>query len=69
MTTTTKHGVSLYVDRGYTEHWIVRDVEGRFWTVPPGENAWDRPQPFQPTEETRLTSIPGHYKYLLGLPV
>ena len=68
MTSTRKPALYLYVDKGCTEHWIVRDGEGRFWAVPPGENAWERRQPFQPTGEMELEPIPGHYKYMLGLP-
>jgi hypothetical protein len=59
---------AIFVDRACTEHWIVRDPEGNFWIVPPVENAWESRQPFQPTEETELESIPGHYKSMLGLP-
>jgi hypothetical protein len=69
MTAMEKPVVSLYVDKACREHWIVRDHEGRFWTVPSGENPWERRQPFEPTEETELEPIPGHYKYVLGLPV
>ena len=58
--------VGLYVDRTCPERWIVRDLQGRFWTVAPGENSWERRQPFQPTEETELEPIPSHYKYMIG---
>jgi hypothetical protein len=58
----------IFVDRTCTDHWIVRDPEGSFWIVPPVENAWDRRQPFQPTEVTELEAIPGHYRDMLGLP-
>jgi hypothetical protein len=37
--------------------------------VPSGENYWDRRRPFQPTEDTELEPVPGHYTYMLGLPV
>jgi hypothetical protein len=69
MTTNRKPAMSLYVAKGYPEHWVVRDGEGRFWVVPPGEDAWDRRQPFQPTGETELEAIPGHYMHMLGLPI
>jgi hypothetical protein len=69
MISTEKPVVGLYVDKGRPEHWIVRDHQGRFWMVPPGENAWERRQPYEPTEETELEPIPGHYQYVLGLPV
>ena len=59
---------AIYVDRSCTEHWIVRDPEGSFWIVPSVENAWDNRRPFQPTEETELEPIPGHYRSMLGLP-
>jgi hypothetical protein len=60
--------VGLYVDKACPAHWIVRDRDGRFWIVPPGEDAWERRQPFQPTGETELEAIPGHYLYMIGLP-
>jgi hypothetical protein len=59
---------ALFVDRACTEHWIVRDPEGNFWIVPPVENAWESRQRFYPTEETDLEAIPGHYRFMLGLP-
>ena len=58
--------VALYVDRA-TQQWIVRDVEGNFWSLPSTDNPWDERQPFTPAEETELEPVPGHYKYLLGL--
>jgi hypothetical protein len=63
-----KRMVAIFVDRACPERWIVRDAEGSFWTVPPAENPWDLREPFQPTEETELEPVPGHYKYLLGIP-
>jgi hypothetical protein len=69
MITTEKLVVGLYVDKTCPDCWIVQDHEGQFWAVPPGQNSWDRREPFQPTEETVLEPIPGHYKYVLGLPV
>jgi hypothetical protein len=68
MITTRKPVMSLYVDKGRPANWIVRDREGQFWVVPPGEDAWERRQPFQPTGETELEAIPGHYMHMLGLP-
>lgn len=62
-----KHMIAIFVDRS-TQQWIVRDPEGSFWILPGGDDAWDRREPFQPTEETDLEPIPGHYKYLLQLP-
>ena len=61
--------VGMYVAKTCPEHWIVLDHQGRFWMVPPGQNPWERRQPFQRTEDTELEPIPGHYKYVLGLPV
>ena len=62
-----KHAIAISVDRS-TQQWIVRDPEENYWIVPAGDDAWDRREPFQPTEETDLEPIPGHYKYLLKLP-
>lgn len=59
--------MALYVDRA-SGQWIVRDAEGNFWIVPSVDNAWENRQPFYPTEETELEPVPGHYKYMLGLP-
>jgi hypothetical protein len=60
--------IAIFIDRASPEHWIVRDPEGSYWIVRPIENAWDSREPFYPTEETALEPVPGHYKYLLGLP-
>jgi hypothetical protein len=62
-----KQVIAIYVDRS-TQQWIVRDPNGSFWLLPSGENAWDQREPYQPTDETELEPVPGHYKYLLGLP-
>ncbi|MFO0807616.1 MAG: hypothetical protein U0746_03250 [Gemmataceae bacterium] len=59
--------VAIYVDKS-TEQWIVRDPEGNFWIVPSVENAWDHRQPFYPPEDAELEPVPGHYKFMLGLP-
>jgi hypothetical protein len=59
---------AIFVDRSCTEHWIVRDPEGNFWIVPPSANAWEERRPFEPSEETELEPIPGHYRHVLGLP-
>jgi hypothetical protein len=68
MITIENRRVALYVDRARPQHWIVRDPDGNFWIVPPVDNPWDSRQPFEPTDETELESVPGHYKYMLGLP-
>ena len=59
--------VALYVDRA-TQQWIVRDSEGNYWSLPSTDNPWDERQPFTPAEETDLEHVPGHYRYMLGLP-
>lgn len=58
---------ALFVRRS-SQQWVVLDPEGNFWIVPSVENAWDHRQPFSPIEESELEPVPGHYKYLLGLP-
>ena len=68
MISAKKLAMSLYVDRGCPANWIVRDSEGLYWTVPPGEDAWARRRPFQPTEEAELEAVPRHYMHMLGLP-
>ena len=68
MPTARKPAMSLYVDRGCPANWIVRDRDGQFWIVPPGEGAWERRRPFQPSGETELEAVPGHYMHMLGLP-
>jgi hypothetical protein len=67
MPTLRNQVVALFVDR-QSQQWIVRDQEGKFWTVPSVENAWDHRQPFQLAEETDLEPVPGHYKHMLGVP-
>ena len=59
--------VTIYVDKP-SRQWIVRDPEGNFWMVPSSDEAWEHRQPFTPDEESELEPIPGHYKYMLGLP-
>jgi hypothetical protein len=69
MLTLRKNVVTLYVDRA-SQQWVVLDSDGIFWLVPSDrETPWDHRQPFQPTEESELEPVPGHYKYMLGLPV
>ncbi len=67
MLTDRKRSGGLYVEKG-TRQWVVLDPEGNFWVVPCGESPWEHRRPFQPTEETDLEPVPGHYKYMLGLP-
>jgi hypothetical protein len=67
MLTVKKYIVAIFVDKS-SQQWVVRDPDGNFWLVPGGDDPWEHRQPFDPTEETELEPIPGHYKYLLGLP-
>ena len=69
MLTTRKPAMSLYVDKGCPAQWIVRDREGRFWIIPPGEGAWEKREPFHPGEDAELEPVPGHYIHMLGLPI
>jgi hypothetical protein len=59
--------VSLYVDRSVPSCWIVRDGAGHFWSVPAGDHAWERRQPYTLTDDAELESVPGHYRYLLEI--
>ena len=67
MLAVTRPVVALYVDRT-SRQWIVRDTEGNFWSLPSTDNPWAARQPFTPAEGTELEPVPGHYKYMLGLP-
>jgi hypothetical protein len=63
-----KPALALYVDR-IRQQWIVLDREGNYWILSSeSENPWDLRQPFEPTEETELEPVPGHYKFMLGIP-
>ena len=65
--TLLKQRVTIYVDKS-SQQWIVRDPEGNFWIVPASREAWEQRKPFAPSEECELEPVPGHYKYMLGLP-
>jgi hypothetical protein len=67
MFTARKIKVALFVDHA-SNQWVVRDADGVFWIVPPGENGWERREPFHPTEESELEAVPGHYLHMLRLP-
>jgi hypothetical protein len=68
MLTLRKNVMNLFVERS-SQQWIVLDPDGNFWSVPTeNENPWDQRQRFYPTEETELEPVPGHYKYMLGVP-
>jgi hypothetical protein len=67
MVVVRKYTVALYVDKA-NQQWIVRDLEGDFWRLPATDNPWDGRQPFTPEEGMELEPVPGHYKYMLGLP-
>jgi hypothetical protein len=58
---------ALYVDRNRPSCWIVRDGAGDFWMVPAGDRAWERREPYTPAEDAQLESVPGHYRYMLGI--
>lgn len=62
-----KRLVALFVDRP-SQQWVVRDTEGNFWIIPSVKNPWQHRQPFHPTEESELESVPGHYVHVLDLP-
>jgi hypothetical protein len=66
---TPSRRAAIFVSRSGTDHWIVRDPEGRFWLVPSVENAWECRQPIEPPEDSELEPVPGHYKYMLGIPL
>ena len=68
MTTAGRKPLStLYADR-LTRQWVVRDPEGRFWTVPSDRSAPAiQRERFFLTEETELEPVPGHYKHMLGI--
>ena len=67
MLTVRARVVAIYVDRS-SRQWVVRDADGNFWVLPASDTPWDDRQPFFPAEETELEVVPGHYKYMLGLP-
>jgi hypothetical protein len=67
MITMSKRLVALFVDRS-SQQWVVRDPEGKFWIIPSGNNAWEYRLPFDPTEDTDLEPVPGHYIHMLNLP-
>jgi hypothetical protein len=58
---------ALYVDRA-SQQWVVLDLEGNLWVLPLTDHPWDHREPFQLTDESDLELVPGHYKYMLGLP-
>lgn len=57
----------IYVDRS-RQQWVLRDRDGNWWTLPSVANAWEHRQPFQPTGDTELEPVPGHYRSVLGFP-
>lgn len=67
MITVRKQHIALYVEKN-RQQWCVRDPEGNFWIIPNVDDGWDHRQPFEPTEETELEPVPGHYIDMLGLP-
>ena len=67
MLATAEYVVAIYVDR-VSQQWVVRDPDGHFWLLPSVENAWENRLRFEPSADNTLEPIPGHYRYLLGLP-
>ena len=67
MLTVMKRRMAIFVDRS-SGQWIVQDGDGSYWVIPPTDNPWHDRQRFTLTEETELEPVPGHYKYMLGLP-
>jgi hypothetical protein len=65
---TAREQVAIYVDRG-SGRWVVCDADGSFWVLPPTDHPWDDHQPFHPDEDADLEAVPGHYRYMLRLPV
>ena len=59
--------VALFVDR-LSNQWVVRDPDGEFWVVPPGEDGWERREQFRVTDDSELEAVPGHYLHMLHLP-
>ena len=68
MLTLRKSQAGLYVDKSH-HHWVVKDPDGHFWSLPPGENSWEHREPVDPTaDDVDLEPVPGHYKNMLDLP-
>ena len=67
MLETARLAAAIFVDRN-TQHWVVRDPDGNFWSVPSANNAWEQRQPYEMQESSVLEPIPSHYLYLLRLP-
>lgn len=63
----SKQKIILFVDRS-SKQWIVRDPDGNYWILPAIENPWEHRLPLELTREMKLEPVPGHYKYMLGLP-
>ncbi len=68
MLTLRSNEVRIYVERNCRQ-WVVLDQDGNFWILPSTDNPWNDRQPFTPAEETELDPVPGHYKYVLGIPI
>ena len=67
MLTLIGNRLSLFVDRA-SQQWVVKDGDGQFWVLPQTEHPWADRKPYCLMEDTELESIPGHYRFLLGLP-
>jgi hypothetical protein len=67
VTVPTKPLAGLFVDRS-RQQWFVRDPEGDFRALPSVELPRQQRQPYQPTGETELEPVRGHYRDMLKLP-
>jgi hypothetical protein len=67
MITLQKRVIAIFVGKS-SRQWVVWDADGHFWLLPAGDDPWDHRQSFDPTEETDLKLIPGHYTDMLDLP-
>lgn len=67
MMTLRKSRVLIYVDRA-SKQWIVQDPDGNYWILPVIESPWEHRQPIERLQEMKLELVPGHYKYMLGVP-
>src|SRR4051794_29648711 len=66
--TNGKPVMSPPVDKGCPARGIVRDREGRSRVALPGEDAWAKLEPRQPSEDTELGPLPAPYLDMPGLP-
>lgn len=67
MEATAQYVVSVYVDKSRGV-WIVRDPDGRLWSLTTDHDAWRQRQPYDFCGGAELEPVPGHYKSLFDLP-